>query len=155
AGGAGDVTLQAQDLDTLVTLELGPEEPIALIKSDVDGSDADVLQSGLKTIAKHQPLLFFEAECRTIEAVKAYANVFKSLAELGYDSFTAFDNFGLPLVQQVNAITIVQIMNYCANMNQGRSTRTFYYVDVLASSTVTRKCHESSLSSFRRNYNLF
>jgi FkbM family methyltransferase len=56
----GDVCVPALPLDAIVTQCAGAA-PIALIKMDIEGAELPALQSGIKTIQTHKPLLAIES----------------------------------------------------------------------------------------------
>jgi Methyltransferase FkbM domain len=114
---------QSKTLDTILS-GAHPD----LIKSDVDGFDYDVIASAAMTIATSSPILFFEYNCIKPEQIKPYSETVLELEAKGY-RFAAFDNFGLPMLQNVEANVIIQLTDYVQHQNEGRSRRTIYYLD--------------------------
>jgi FkbM family methyltransferase len=104
---------------------------ISLIKSDVDGFDYDVLLSGECAIEKFNPVLFFECDTKSFDQVNGYVRLFSMLQRLGYNKYAVFDNFGALMLITSYGQTVVDLINYTCDINQEKSKRTIYYVDVL------------------------
>lgn len=101
----------------------------ALIKSDVDGFDFDVILSAGFLLGQ-APLLFFECDPNTAWQRGEYEKLFQILKERGMSSWFVFDNFGTYLFSASQPEIIVDLMSYC--MFQKRMSHpTIYYVDVL------------------------
>lgn len=77
-------------LDDLTT------RPTALVKTDTDGYDAEVLGSGLRFLASAAPVIWAEAETRTAAAIDAWSSVIGALSA-SHPQVIAFDNFGFPV----------------------------------------------------------
>jgi FkbM family methyltransferase len=121
-----------QALDDL--LKLGAEKSLALIKSDVDGFDYDVINSAITVIEAKNPLLFFECQFEHEFQKDAYVRLMQELPTRGYDQFTVFDNFGEVMFQTNKTADLLQLFNYVWRQNVQRTTRTVYYYDILVSS---------------------
>lgn len=106
-------------------------EKIKLLKVDTDGFDYDVLESSLKTIEKHKPILFFECQYELEYQKTNYKNIIKKLQSLGYFHWTLFDNFGEKIITTQNLETIYSLMEYVWNQNLGKTKRTIFYYDLL------------------------
>jgi hypothetical protein len=106
-----------------------------LIKSDVDGFDYDVLRSGFRTIRAARPVLFFECQCDDQVQLGAYRETLKMLEEMGYTSWTAFDNYGGVVLCDVTRSKVDQLLTYVWNQRAASATRTIYYLDILAGTT--------------------
>jgi FkbM family methyltransferase len=126
--GAGGMATRT--LDAIVRELAAPA--VSLLKSDVDGFDHDVLASAAGLIERDRPLLFFECDPDTDSQRAGYAAVLGELAARGYTHWTAFDNFGEVMLAYTEPAQIVQLLDYVARLDAGRSTRSIYYVDVLA-----------------------
>lgn len=101
----------------------------ALIKSDVDGFDFDVILSA-GSLLEQAPLLFFECDSNTTWQRGEYEKLFRVLKDRGMSSWFVFDNFGAYLFSASQPELIVDLMSYC--MSQKRMPHpTIYYVDVL------------------------
>jgi len=115
---------------------------VLLIKSDVDGFDWDVIDSGMNTVKESFPILFFEVAVFESSQLASYKNTLESLAHIGYDFWAIFDNFGQIIFQTKNIDTVSQMIEYLDRIRTDQRNRTIYYFDVLAS---TQK-HASFLS---------
>lgn len=127
---SGNIKSKALD-DILDDFEI--TEKINLLKTDTDGFDYDVLVSSLKTIEKHKPLLFFECQFEQEFQKINYKNIIKKLRSLGYYHWTIFDNFGEIVATTQNLETIYSLIEYVWKQNLGKTKRTIYYYDLLAS----------------------
>lgn len=121
---------ESQTLDSLLT-EINSSK-ICLIKSDVDGYDWDVLNSGKQLIKDHQPILFFECQLDSANQKENYEKTIAWLKEHHYNDWVVFDNFGEYLIRTENICDIYQLINYVWQQNCQRTTRTIYYYDILA-----------------------
>jgi FkbM family methyltransferase len=143
---------QAQSLDEAISPLLLDDSRIVLIKIDTDGMDASILRSGERTLRRHEPLLFWENEIKTPDNASAYGLAFEMLADIRYDRFSVFDNFG-NLMLETQAISHLHgLSRYVLSMHQQQSTTTFPYFDVFASTGRFAGLHDISISTFRRRY---
>ena len=106
-------------------------EKIKLLKADTDGFDYDVLESSLKTIEKHKPILFFECQYELEYQKTNYKSIIKKLQSLGYFHWTIFDNYGEIIITTQNLETIYSLMEYVWKQNLGKTRRTISYYDLL------------------------
>ena len=67
---------------------------ILLIKVDTDGYDHQVLLSGIKTIEKYKPILFFEYLDHYNKNFESYKNFFYKLQKIGYSKYKALNKRG-------------------------------------------------------------
>lgn len=104
---------------------------VRILKSDVDGFDYDVLDSSIKFIIKHRPLIFFECQYEHQYQKDGYLQTMKVLKSLGYSKWTIFDNFGELILQTEDLQVISQMMNYIWQQNLALTARTIYYFDIL------------------------
>jgi FkbM family methyltransferase len=119
-----------RSLDDILA-EAGQPKP-RLIKSDVDGFDHDVMRSGATTIAAARPVLFFECQCDDEQQLEAYRQTMRMLEEMGYVSWTAFDNYGGVMLCDVSRSEVEQLVAYVWSQRAASATRTMYYLDILA-----------------------
>ena len=102
-----------------------------LIKVDVDGFDYDVLNS---FNFEQKPMLFFEADYRSPDALMSYVKCVEKLVEKNYQYFYLFDNFGEFVckfdIQKIEVL--VELFSYIWRMKTGHSHTTIYYFDILA-----------------------
>jgi FkbM family methyltransferase len=87
-----ELGIGTKSIDELV--KISEIKKVVLIKSDVDGYDFDVINSGLGVIVRDKPILFFEVFPLTVFSRDGYLRLIENLAELGYLNFLIFDNFG-------------------------------------------------------------
>ena len=104
---------------------------INLLKVDTDGFDYDVLESSLKTIEKHKPILFFECRYELEYQKTNYKSIIKKLQSLGYFHWTLFDNYGEIIITTQNLETIYSLIDYVWKQNLKKTTRTIFYYDLL------------------------
>lgn len=123
-----------------------------LIKVDTDGYDAAVIMSGPHMIGNHQPLLFWENEIWGDSNLRKYYDTYDFLHELSYTIYTVFDNFGNIMLDNTDRRGLRDIARYIATLNDGLSTRTIYYVDVLASSDKYREIHLAAVQTYREQF---
>ncbi|MEI7464385.1 MAG: FkbM family methyltransferase [Burkholderiales bacterium] len=129
AGNSAGMTRRA--LDDLTRPSRGKE--VHLIKSDVDGYDYDVIESGLDLIESKRPILFFECQFDHEFQKHSYERLIKKLFSMGYGSFAVFDNFGEVMIQTENIGDVSQLFDYLWRQNSKRTSRTLYYYDILVS----------------------
>lgn len=125
-----DGKFRVEPLDRLIDqTEIGS---VRLLKSDVDGFDWDVLDSSLGVIQSSKPLVFFELHHDDESQYRGYLNSINMLEMNGYTDWFIFDNFGNLMLKAENIETVRQLMSYVSRQNTGQSTRTIFYLDVLA-----------------------
>lgn len=122
--------------------------PLGLIKSDVDGFDYDVIDSAQKSISENHCLLFFECQYDSESQFEGYRNCLNRLEALGYEKYAIFDNFGGLVTTAAEKSVVFGLMEYVRRQNNGDSSRTINYLDVLA---YTAK-HQSLVSSVISSY---
>ena len=120
--------LQTIQLDYALNEDL---QRISLIKSDVDGFDFDVINSGLDRIQSDKPLIFMEFYLHDIPDLTKYLDSSKHLQNIGYTKFAAFDNFGGLIVKSSNLEILEQLGTYAIKGRKGEATLTIDYLDVL------------------------
>jgi FkbM family methyltransferase len=124
----GDGNLQTIQLDQ--ALNDDPQR-ISLIKSDVDGFDFDVINSGLERIKIDKPLIFMEFFLQNTDHLKEYMATSRILQSIGYSKFVAFDNYGGFMVKSGDISVLEQLAEYTIKGQVGNLTRTIDYLDVL------------------------
>jgi FkbM family methyltransferase len=128
----GSDAFVSSTLDELVAIHLSCSSHVRLIKSDVDGFDYDVIDSAVDTIKNFTPLIYFECLCYTVSQKMGFENTIERLSGLGYINWIVFDNFGEVVLRCSDYSIVCQMINYIWRQNLERSTRTIYYIDVLA-----------------------
>jgi len=117
---------------------------LKLLKTDTDGMDWDVINSGLEIIKDAQPIIFFECDPQDDEAFSAYQSTFEKLNNLGYNHFYIFDNYGEYVCSLNKVSTLVDFMRYCYVQAQ----RTIHYIDVVACVATDAALVESAINEF-------
>lgn len=139
SGGTKNAVISAESPTSMTRRALddlsGPirEKEVFLIKSDVDGYDYDVIESGLELIKNSQPILFFECQFDHEFQKDSYERLLENLFSRGYESFTVFDNFGEIIIRTKQTSDVIQLFNYLWRQNSKRTSRTLYYYDILIS----------------------
>jgi FkbM family methyltransferase len=105
---------------------------LTLLKSDVDGFDYDVLDSAEVLLREQSPILFFECQYEHAFQKDGFDRLVMRLAEIGYRQWTLFDKFGAKAFTTENVADVQQLFSYVWIQNQGKSTRTINYFDLLA-----------------------
>lgn len=142
----GPDALKSKTLDSLVS-EIDCAPP-GLIKSDVDGFDYDVIDSAQETISENDCLLFFECQYDTDSQFEGYRNCLNRIEALGYDKYAVFDNFGGLITAAAEKSVVFDLMEYVRRQNNGDSSRTINYFDVLAYTAKRRSLVSSVISSY-------
>jgi FkbM family methyltransferase len=107
-------------------------DQVFLLKTDTDGFDADVLVSAKQILRSGNPILYFENQVDTREQAQRFKQLYRFLADYGYESYWVLDNFGNPLLESIESRALDMLTDYLLTQQERRSTRTFYYCDVLA-----------------------
>jgi FkbM family methyltransferase len=142
--GAGG--LNSQTLDELIAPQRYGE--VRLIKSDVDGYDFDVIQSGLAILRVAQPILFFECQYFNAQQKQGFHDLFQTLEAQGYANWAVFDNYGALMMETSGIQPLNGLLDYVWVQNAGGSARTIYYFDVLAFHDKDRDVIASAISCF-------
>lgn len=119
-----------------------------LIKSDTDGFDFDVLLSAKSLIEKDHPILYWENEIQGPVQLHGFLLLYEMLQQEGYDHIHVFDNFGNLLLEGATVRDLVSLNEYLHSMRSFNQTRTFYYVDILA----TTNSHVSVVNAALEEY---
>lgn len=115
---------------------------INLIKVDTDGYDAEALMSSGSLLANGSVFLYWENEFSDQYQYKKYLVLYEYLEKMGYTTYYVFDNFGNFLCSGDKAL-LTQLCEYLYRIIEKRSTRTFYYFDVLAcKENMCEQCQE-------------
>ncbi len=145
-----DDTLHTRSLDEIVNHSTMADLPVALIKSNVDGHDHDVLASAEGLIAKHGPLLYFECLVTGAGQQAAFHSCIDRLASLHYSDHWLFDNFGNFMVHATEAEQVHQVLDYVWRQHLGKATRSFYYIDVLSANPSSSQIASSAVAAYCR-----
>jgi FkbM family methyltransferase len=137
-------------LDAIVQHELPAAwaNRIRLLKSDVDAYDYDVIDSATSILANQSPILFFECYYVTDSQRAGYLTTLSRLPAGGYSDFWVFDNFGNLILHTTQMSAVVQLIDYVWRQNLGASTRTVYYLDILACTSRDNQLAAKAVSDF-------
>lgn len=125
-------SLKAESLDSITSRLDIALESLTLLKIDTDGFDYDVLNSAKSLLRRLKPFVFFECQCDNIDQKNEYFNIIKWLSRIGYCKWVVFDNFGAVMMRTTDYSLIFDLVEYVWRQGKGLSTRTFYYIDILA-----------------------
>ena len=109
----GDMGLKSKTLDEII-LENNIDD-ISLIKVDVDGYDFNVLFSGVKSIIKYKPKLFFEYMSLND---KDYVSLIEKLFDIGYKNWSVLDNYGEIMFENESYLKIIEFIKSNSNNNK-------------------------------------
>jgi FkbM family methyltransferase len=123
-------------------------ENVRLVKSDVDGFDYDVLDSASSTISTHKPLLFFECQTDHAFQKQGYETTLRTLEAAGYTEWVLFDNFGAVLLRANAVDHFVGLLEYIWKQNLGQSTRTIFYIDILAAVSADKPLVDAVMAGY-------
>lgn len=105
---------------------------LALIKSDVDGYDYDVLDSAHFLTDNFSPILYFECHFDIFGQKERFIETINRLHRSGYKKWALFDNYGGYLLKTDNINQVVDLIEYAHIQNIGIGCRTIYYFDILS-----------------------
>jgi hypothetical protein len=103
---------------------------VKLLKIDTDGFDWDVLNSSKEIILRSHPMIYFEIFTENVTAYKNYCDSISLLSLQGYKDYFIFDNFG-GFIAKLQLEGLDSLMKYVLKQNEGTTTRTIHYFDVL------------------------
>lgn len=136
-------------LEEIIQVHNIKPQDINLIKVDTDGFDWECLLSLGDLIYDTDAFLYWENQIdrdNTLQS-KGYLQLAHYLNKAGYQHFFCFDNFGNFLAHG-NVDFLIDINNYLCRLNEKKTERTFYYVDVLA-------CKEFDIDRVKQMINKF
>lgn len=117
---------QEKTLDTIL-LKYPELQNSNLLKIDTDGFELNILQGAKKTLAKIQPVLYFEF------TPDAYINnkqdpyeIFRMLLKFGYKTALFYDNFGIP-----NKVVDISNTKLISALIDKIDNHKIYYYDIL------------------------
>ena len=122
-------TIQANSLDQLIAERAFPV--ISLLKTDTDGFDYDVLDSGIKSIERDKPILYLECQLDHEFQKQGYRKTFDQLEKTGYCDWTLFDNFGDCVIRTSSLPTVFELIEYVWRKTGDHAAKTIYYYDIL------------------------
>ncbi len=155
----GTATLDMEDKDTSsahIPLDeiLDSKTKISLIKTDTDGFDFDVIESGKTILSTSEPILFWENEIKNDFQLQGYADLYNRLESIGYKYLFVFDNFGNILFEYCSYKVLKELNNYIYNLYINNRKKTLYYTDVLACTEKNIIYVENAINSYKSIYNI-
>jgi FkbM family methyltransferase len=123
-------------IPTLSLAELNAAD-VSLVKTDTDGYDAEVLSANLGWLLKHQPIIWAEAEVKTIKSLSKWITLIDQVDCRVYSHAMAFDNYGYAvaggnLSEMKPLITSIlqYIHGHVATPSEKLGPTTVFYLDV-------------------------
>jgi len=107
---------------------------LALLKTDVDGFDWDVIRSSYELLTNY-PYIYFECQYDDHKQLKNFKEMFTELQAIGYSNFAFFDNYGNYICTIKDLYSVHELLGYIERQNFYRASRTIHYYDVLAYSS--------------------
>ncbi|BAU13362.1 glycosyltransferase of family GT4 [Leptolyngbya sp. NIES-3755] len=106
-----------------------------LLKSDTDGFDFSILKSSIALLSSMLPVLHFEYDITFHKNAEVDAiDTLKNLAEIGYERFLVYDNFGNYLIglSSCDVEKFRDLTAYLVSNRRVSGTPAVYYFDVCA-----------------------
>ena len=126
-------------------------DQLSVIKIDTDGYDADCIFSLGEELRNISPVIFWENQIDDNSQYKKYISMGSFLFESGYNDFFVFDNYGNYLCHtDINGY--IEINNYIKRMLNKKSTRSFFYVDVLAAKIADVEICHKAIEDYLQKY---
>ena len=107
---------------------------LALLKTDVDGFDWDVIRSSYELLTNY-PYIYFECQYDDHKQLKNFKEMFTELQAIGYSNFAFFDNYGNYICTVNDLDRVHALLSYIERQNFYKASRTIHYYDVLAYSS--------------------
>lgn len=149
-----DSSSSGQQYQSRILQEIIPGRSAAsklrLIKSDVDGYDYDVIASAGERLNDDKLMLFFECMYDENFQRENFIDLIGRLPASGFSDYWLFDNYGNFMLHTSTKDAVIQLIDYIWRENQGKSTRSVYYLDILASKPVDHRF----VSELVRDYTL-
>lgn len=152
----GTATVVPGSADEHLSLDLILEQQeiapgsVAVLKTDTDGYDADVILSASRLLREGSPIVYFENQFENDQQLERYEAMYTEIAAMGYTLFSVFDNFGNLMLDVAPASFLTSLNKYLKAQNISRGTRTVYYYDVLAYREDRAEIVASMLGNYRR-----
>ena len=125
---------------------------VILVKVDTDGFDFDVINSAKKILRDSEPILFWENYVEEDFQMKGFNELYRLLENNGYNCICLFDNFGNIISEERNFNTAKNINAYLLTMAKHNCSRSFYYVDILASTEKNRTAVENAINEYKTTW---
>lgn len=102
--GSNGHSVKVETLDSIVeTCALGK---LDFIKIDVEGMEYEVIKGGISSIAKYQPLIYFETldSFRKIRGFDLYGKIYEMLQAIGYQHFRVLPDGEIEKIDNLNSL---------------------------------------------------
>ncbi len=151
-GTATVLSVNCWDSKTHTPLDsiIDEKNEVVLLKVDTDGFDFDVICSSPKLLANSEPILFWENEISYEFQIKGFNELYFMLEKIGYKYVYIFDNFGNLLINEIGFNSARYINEYLYSMKMYNCTRTFNYIDIMAS---TDRYHDNVVAAINEYKN--
>lgn len=143
-----EVAMRPKALDQVIASSSPNSMPISLIKIDTDGWDYDVINSGMAIIKDYLPLIYFECQYFDDDQYQGFFEIMDTLELLGYGKWYVFDNFGGLILEDTDTASIKSLAQYIKGQNSGETTRTIFYLDILAVTIPYQDTAKAAIQSF-------
>ncbi|CDN57297.1 Methyltransferase FkbM family (plasmid) [Neorhizobium galegae bv. officinalis bv. officinalis str. HAMBI 1141] len=124
-------------------------EKVSLLKTDTDGFDADIIKSAPNLLKSCRPLLFWENDFQSKEQRDDLESGYDFLRDLGYSRVWIFDNFGFPILSDIDFSALTQINDYIHSTAAMGKPKTIFYTDVLAATPENEGLARKALAKYR------
>lgn len=145
----GDSLSSSVSLDDVLRNEGQEMDSVVLLKVDTDGYDADVILSAQGLLRRQKPILFWENAFSSKQQLEGLDQLYVALENLGYCHLWPFDNFGNPVLEECSFKAIRELNKYIFAQNFQGATRTFYYIDILATTDRDVEIARAAINSYR------
>lgn len=93
--------IQTVSIDNFLS-ERDEQLPVSFMKIDVEGAEAKVLRSAMKTIHRDKPVLVIEFAPSRVQFLKTPADAFEDLTEIGYRAFAIFKDGSMSKIDSIS-----------------------------------------------------
>lgn len=124
---------------------------VMLVKVDTDGYDSECIMSIGNELRNVSPFLYWENQIDSIEQYEKFIEMVDYLKEMGYSNFFVFDNFGNYMCE-MDFASLKELNTYLLRIIQKKSTRSFYYVDVLAAKEDKYSLAKDTINEYLNNF---
>lgn len=128
--------LSGSAIPTLSLAELNAVD-VGLVKTDTDGYDAEVLSANYGWLLKHQPIIWAEAEVKTVKSLNKWISLLNQMDSRVYSHAMVFDNYGYAvaggyLSEMKPLITSIlqYIHGHVASPREKFGPTTIFYLDI-------------------------
>lgn len=121
AGAASTPTERLGDLTS---------DPVAMVKTDTDGHDFKILQSGIDWLAERKPVVLFESRIQNPADFSDLVTLIGDMHEAGYQGFVIWDDAGIHLLSTTDHLAVIDVHRYLLKCLEKRTKRSISNYDV-------------------------